>query len=669
MEDDPIDDNGFSVNTDNEEMDNVSMEMTKMEVMDLDEKEKQKIEVDEKNKLDNDIAVIPENNHVLMENYETETNINEGKRICEEKEKEQDEIPKNSSSPRDRSFVNINEEKESKIEEILNTQLTKQPISERKQSHSAPSSPVHHKLKRANSFDDKSKHMKEDIETASILVGMSQTASSLKKKESASITMGQNIAAQIRSKILNGNLHLAQQAKHVYQSRRPPNLKKFTKITTPPKPPPPPDSPEGIRKDFPDQPKKEIPANDKTRVFLREHINRERDRFRGKRTSSYQEEIDEFRNNTRRAAKRAAFGPNAFNIETKMPSNFLLNSSPLLNPISSIQPAKDCINFFSKVTVDEVNKAENTIKTLPSHLEPYKTINELRNLGILGSSTIEPYKTPAQLRSEISSFKRYHTNGNDDSVESKKNTSITEESKSSRSIQTSLPLTTSLRFPYGYTTSSSGIISSSLSLPTSSTIKVRKIKEERLSSDNLTSHSTKIHLPIDPSSHTQNIGVPVLINSQYIPAGYVAAPFAVRGPPHLPRVGKQNIQPARPVILSHNISSTAPLIYRPTATISVPTTSHYIPVQIIGSPKMNSSSLRPNVTTIKTVLPIAKSGGIIVKPDSNSKGDTNTASIQNSPVVSRKPTIVLEENPKFLYREIKRKDLTFEKELGKVIVG
>ena len=84
---------------------------------------------------------------------------------------------------------------------------------------------------------------------------------------------------------------------------------------------------------------------------------------------------------------------------------------------------------------------------------------------------------------------------------------------------------------------------------------------------------------------------------------------------------------------------------------------------------MNSSSLRPNVTTIKTVLPIAKSGGIIVKPDSNSKGDTNTASIQNSPVVSRKPTIVLEENPKFLYREIKRKDLTFEKELGKVIVG
>ena len=654
MEDDPIDDNGFSGNTDNEEMDNVSLEMSKIEVMDLDEKEKQKIEVDEKNKQDSDIAVIPENNYVVMGNCETETNINEGKRICDEKEKEQDEIPKKSSSPRDRSFVNINEEKESKIEEILNTQLTKQPISERKQSHSAPSSPVHHKLKRTNSFDDKSKHMKEDIETASILVGMSQTASSLKKKESSSITMGQNIAAQIRSKILNGNLHLAQQAKHVYQSRRPPNLKKFTKITTPPKPPPPPDSPEGIRKDFPDQPKKEIPANDKTRLFLREHINRERDRFRGKRTSSYQEEIDEFRNNTRRAAKRAAFGPNAFNIETKMPTNFLLNSSPLLNPISSIQPAKDCINFFSKVTVDEVNKAENTIKTLPSHLEPYKTINELRNSGILGSSTIEPYKTPAQLRSELSSFKKYHTNDNDDSIENKKDASITETSKSSRSIQTSLPLTTSLRFPYGYTTSSSGI-SSSL-LPTSSTIKVRKIKEERLSSDNLTSHSTKIHLPIDPSSHTQNIGVPVLINSHYIPAGYVAAPFAVRGPPHLPRVGKQNIQPARPVILSQHISSAAPLIYRPTATISVPTTCHYIPVQIIGSPKMSSSSLTPSVTTIKTVLPIAKSGSIIVKPDSSSKGDT------------RPPTVVLEENPKVLYREIKRKDLTFEKELGKVIL-
>ena len=650
MEDDAIDDNGFSGNTDNEEMDNVSMEMAKIEVMDLDEKEKQKIEVDEKNKQDN-IAVVPENNYVVMGNYETETNMNQGKGLCDEEEKEQDEIPKKSSSPRDRSFVNINEEEESKIEEILNTQLTKQPISERKQSHSAPSSPVHHKLKRTNSFDDKSKHLKEDIETASILVGMSQTASSL-KKESSSITMGQNIAAQIRSKILNGNLHLAQQAKHFYQSRRPPNLKKFTKITTPPKPPPPPDSPEGIRKDFPDQPKKEIPANDKTRLFLREHINRERDRFRGKRTSSYQEEIDEFRNNTRRAAKRAAFGPNAFNIETKMPANFLLNSSPLLNPISSIQPAKDCINFFSKVTADELNKAENTIKTLPSHLESYKTINELRTSGILGSSKVEPYKTPAQLRSEISSFKKY-ANDNDDSLENKKDASITEVSKSSRSIQTSLPLTTSLRFPYGYTTSSSGIISSSLSLPTSSTIKVRKIKEERLSSDNLTSHSTKIHLPIDPSSHAQNIGVPVLINSQYIPAGYVAAPFAVRGPPHLPRVGKHNIQPARPVILSQQISSTAPLIYRPTATISVPTTSHYIPVQIIGSPK--------------TVLPTAKSGNIIVKPDSSSKRDTNIGSIQNTDVVSRPPT-VHEENPKVLYREIKRKDLILEKELGKVIL-
>ena len=63
-------------------------------------------------------------------------------------------------------------------------------------------------------------------------------------------------------------------------------------------------------------------------MYLQERINKERDRHLGKRSLSFTDEFEEYRNNTIKAAKRALLGPNPFNIGVHLPENFLLRKCP-----------------------------------------------------------------------------------------------------------------------------------------------------------------------------------------------------------------------------------------------------------------------------------------------------------------------------------------------------
>ncbi|XP_066934693.1 uncharacterized protein [Clytia hemisphaerica] len=249
-------------------------------------------------------------------------------------------------------------------------------------SRSAPSSPSRPRIFRAtsaNSNEDSGgdKRGEQDLETASILVDMSQTKLAHKGGEGSTpqgkrplpnhhlppghpsqkqavlcVPQGYSIVGRVGAPISGQPVrffnpppqhphrshHFQDGVKRSKALQRPPI--KQPPIAPPPQnddsplspPPPPPDSPDSSRRDYSDPPKREIPRDDKTRLFLQEKINKERDRFRGKRSISFNEEFDEYKNSTRKAAKRALLSANPFNLGIKVPDNFLMRPEKRLHP-------------------------------------------------------------------------------------------------------------------------------------------------------------------------------------------------------------------------------------------------------------------------------------------------------------------------------------------------
>ena len=135
---------------------------------------------------------------------------------------------------------------------------------------------------------------------------------------------------------------------------------------------PPPDSPEAVRREFAtDHSKRDLPKNDRTRLYLQERINRERDRFHGKRSLSFTDEYEEYKNNTIRAAKRALLGPNPFNIGVQLPDDFLLRTDKRMCQTERVIPA-DVKRYFIN------SQLGDGITNNPS-LDSYITVRDLEN--------------------------------------------------------------------------------------------------------------------------------------------------------------------------------------------------------------------------------------------------------------------------------------------------
>jgi len=294
------------------------------------------------------------------------------------------------------------------------------------QSQSAPTSPTRPKMFRSTS-DSNERRGEQDLEMASILVGMSQTKHLNGKKgadsgqsSKQSVTSSVSIAKpyplnqQPMLCVTSGYLRVGPpihgQALRFFNQPPPGQLQALQqpslRAATPPRKipqqskkenhprspqPPPPDSPDSSRRDFPEPVKREIPRDDKTRLFLQEKINKERDRFRGKRSISFREEFDEYKTNTRKAAKRALMGSNPFNIGMKIPDNFLLHQEKRIYQGHNNKLVMGAMKFFA----DSLNEKP------PTGSKGKKKDELLSNGGgkhVNNTNTpYDPYKTLAEL--------------------------------------------------------------------------------------------------------------------------------------------------------------------------------------------------------------------------------------------------------------------------------
>ncbi|XP_057316891.1 uncharacterized protein LOC130657921 isoform X1 [Hydractinia symbiolongicarpus] len=287
----------------------------------------------------------------------------------------------------------------------------------RKTSQSAPSSPTRPKMFRSMSVNEPSKRDEQEFETASILVGLSQ-AKGPRPEQPVRPPPNSNMApvfyvpqgysllgtpVRPNSTPHNGkpvklaprpasqeyvqNFQMQQQA----VTRNSNNINVPAKETPPPSPRPvPPDSPDASRRDYAtEQPRREIVKDDKTRKFLQERINRERDRSRGKRSLSFTEEFDEYKNNTKRAAKRALMGPNPFNIGIKLPEDFLLRTNNRSYPVVQTLP-RDVTRFFSN--------DKDTIKPVPAVKPKDLYVDSSALNPYIESSALNPYKTERDIK-------------------------------------------------------------------------------------------------------------------------------------------------------------------------------------------------------------------------------------------------------------------------------
>ena len=319
----------------------------------------------------------------------------------------------------------------------------------KKGSHSAPSSPTRPKMFRSTSMHGHHRHHHQtatgagqgderghqDLETASILVGMSQTKMDLKngskgdlysrsstnspyvsspqrggqqKPAVLCVPQGYSIVGRVGGASLPGQpmrifnpQNMPPGAHHQFSqhSRRGASgiaVKQsipadHSNKSMPPRSPQPapPDSPDSTRREFQDPPKREFPRDDKTRRFLQEKINRERDKCRGKRSIPFHEELDDYKSNTRKAAKRALFGPNPFNIGVHLPDNFLLRADKRTYQAAAPSVNAGVMKFFS-------NALEN--KPRPEDSKFLKNGKSPPSTSEAASSTpYDPYITQADL--------------------------------------------------------------------------------------------------------------------------------------------------------------------------------------------------------------------------------------------------------------------------------
>lgn len=358
----------------------------------------------------------------------------------------------------------------------LSSSTTSSPISSRKTllkqgSYSAPSSPTRPKIFRSTSAhnhgsrgekgDDK--RGDQDLETASILVGMSQTKMDLKngskgdlkfssllsnspyvsshhggkpqKPAVLCVPQGYSIVGRVGGPSLPG------QPMRIYnpQNGPPPNhhfhrgtvcpstpeKHRMAHKELPPRSPQPipPDSPDSSRREFQEPQKREFPRDDKTRLFLQEKINKERDRSCGKRSVPFLEEIDDYKTNTRKAAKRALFGHNPFNIGVTLPDNFLLRADKRTYQSSTPSVNSGVMKFFAS-SLDKKGQPEEDSKNRKSpspaasaKSTPFDPYMSLSDLGMLRNQqrgypvtsqqqqttsqtnpALDPYKTSEDMR-------------------------------------------------------------------------------------------------------------------------------------------------------------------------------------------------------------------------------------------------------------------------------
>ena len=352
---------------------------------------------------------------------------------------------------------------------------TSSPISSRKTlpprqgSRSAPSSPTRPKIFRSTSAhnhgscgekgDDK--RGDQDLETASILVGMSQTKmkngskgdlsfkySSLhsnspyvsshnggkpQKPAVLCVPQGYSIVGRVGGPSLPGQpmrFYNPQNGtppnQHFHRSTVRPSTSEKHRTThkeQPPRSPQPipPDSPDSSRREFQEPQKREFPRDDKTRLFLQEKINKERDRSCGKRSVPFFEEFDDYKTNTRKAAKRALFGHNPFNIGVSLPDNFLLRADKRTYQSSTPSVNSGVMKFFAS-SLDKKSQPEEDSKSRKSpspatstKSTPFDPYMSLSDLGMLRSqrgypvssqqqttpqpnSALDPYKTSEDMR-------------------------------------------------------------------------------------------------------------------------------------------------------------------------------------------------------------------------------------------------------------------------------
>ena len=247
-----------------------------------------------------------ENNETILkeEKEEKEENILDDemkeKEVTEEKVEEENQQKHELDISLVKQENGISETKSETDEYHMETEFTG-----RKLSQSAPSSPTRPKIFRSMSDNEKSKRGEQDFEMASILVGLSQAKGPRPMDPNRPVSMtGKSSMFYIPSGYsflgprYPNSSHMMHQSRPPFRPHGPPFSQEYVKPFHQGVPTtsgssstdkntspivdrtPPPDSPEANRREFvSEQPRREIPRDDKTRVYLQETINKERDRF------------------------------------------------------------------------------------------------------------------------------------------------------------------------------------------------------------------------------------------------------------------------------------------------------------------------------------------------------------------------------------------------------
>ena len=635
-----------------------------------------------------------------------------------------------------------------------NSVLKEEPMdveNSRKVSHSAPSSPTRPKIFRSSSVEDKGRRGEEEFETASILVGLSQTKGPRHSEPQKFMPVntcikpgtilyparypfarvGAGVMPPKNMELFDASgkpvrfitqpsqeyLRTVLQHQHtVSGNKAPPVYSKLDDLantaasvkSTPPStpPPPPPDSPEAARREFSsDQPKRDIPRDDRTRQYLQQRINKEREKFRGKRSLSFTEEFDEVKNNTKRQAKRALMGPNPFNIGVQLPEDFLLRSDKRIFQATPALP-RDVTRFFKQEP--DQGEYQNGKGGSSTALDPYKTMRDLENFrkntikSTENKSTIlDPYKSPAEIQSVVKGIQDMQTHSPNhisyDEMRVFSGPYLTNKTNNSGTISSTIsvfssnpgissihmPLQLPMRFPYAHppTVPHTQTVRLPYSMPPESVVVSsgakrpgRKPKENKyvLPQPSTTfpamSRPPQIHLRTELSPGHQTVGVPILaINNRphFIHPKVVAvntSKFPARGPPPLQRAGVPGVHPSSTFFLPHD----SPLFQQGPLTQSefrLPEqTMSLVPIIPACQAPSNSIAVKsePDEVKVKTE-PNNVNINIPARPEET----------QHRTLDKKLPTIFADtETPKdssgSVFRNIKNKDLKTDTLLGKV---
>ena len=344
--------------------------------------------------------------HSLDDCDKAELNFSNGLHLPMKANFAQQAVDNKEKSPNNKNDdVNTHQPSMYKIEHLLreksNNQSNYQHLEKNAQNKSLQSA-------KSNYFTDK--EMKDqseadiDIETASILVGLSQANNSSQYVDLNQITQMQQINSHFEISNINTVSredfapkldNLASVAKADAAISKTPTTKHSPPHT-------PPDSPEQARRENSDQPKREWSRDQNTRQYLQERINMERERFYGKRSLSFREESNEYTENTKKIAKMALLGPNPFNIGINLPRQFFMRKEVPLSP----QPFSNELSRFIKTDIDEECIKHDNDDTSNIY-RPLQDLDLLRK-NPFGNSGNVSSKTQYEMQSVVKDFKDLH---------------------------------------------------------------------------------------------------------------------------------------------------------------------------------------------------------------------------------------------------------------------